>query len=174
MSRDRQQASEGVFTGGVDTLLGGGTTAEGLGCPASTEAHENERQSISYHLPPSSPRTIRNRGAYIMDDPQKYLQQLSDDYQTLQTGKPPTGQSHGDAHCADHAYHSELETTVEARQKLESQLQENKGVQKVRSSVLGGKGKEKKTIFFQSRMIIAVAYLASTSNGIPGILLARG
>ncbi|KAL1986414.1 hypothetical protein VTN96DRAFT_6493 [Rasamsonia emersonii] len=44
-----------------------------------------------------------------MEDPQKHLQQLSDEYQKLQT---------------------ELENNVEARQKLESQLQENKGVQK--------------------------------------------
>ncbi|KAL1967587.1 hypothetical protein VTN77DRAFT_3102 [Rasamsonia byssochlamydoides] len=44
-----------------------------------------------------------------MEDPQKHLQQLSDEYQKLQT---------------------ELENTVQARQKLESQLQENKSVQK--------------------------------------------
>ncbi|KAL2003294.1 hypothetical protein VTN02DRAFT_4415 [Thermoascus thermophilus] len=44
-----------------------------------------------------------------MADPQKHLQTLSDDYQKLQT---------------------ELESNIAARQKLESQQQENKSVQK--------------------------------------------
>jgi len=44
-----------------------------------------------------------------MADPQKRIQALSDEYQQLQT---------------------ELERTIEARQKLESQFQENKNVQK--------------------------------------------
>ncbi|KAI9858634.1 MAG: hypothetical protein M1824_004215 [Vezdaea acicularis] len=47
-----------------------------------------------------------------MSEDQKKLQALSDDYQKLQT---------------------ELQSIIEARQKLESQQQENRGVQKVRS-----------------------------------------
>jgi prefoldin beta subunit len=63
-----------------------------------------------------------------MADPQKRIQALSDEYQQLQTGR--------DLLIVLSSYtrsykHVELERTVEARQKLESQFQENKNVQKV-------------------------------------------
>ncbi|KAL1854121.1 Prefoldin subunit 6 [Paecilomyces lecythidis] len=53
-----------------------------------------------------------------MADVQKQLQALSDEYQKLQTDP-----------CLTKKRPAELETNVEARQKLESQQQENKAVQ---------------------------------------------
>jgi prefoldin beta subunit len=53
--------------------------------------------------------TVCPKSQDAMDEAQKHLQALSDVYQKLQT---------------------ELENTIEARQKLESQQQENQGVQK--------------------------------------------
>jgi prefoldin beta subunit len=67
-----------------------------------------------------------------MGDAQKKLQDLSDDYQNLQAGKkfqnPRKTPTNGGV---------ELGTAVEARQKLESQQQENTTVKKVCGGNLG-------------------------------------
>lgn len=68
-----------------------------------------------------------------MAEDQKKLQELSDAYQKLQTGtasfrlrtSKPTQQL---------ISHPDLQATITARQRLESQQQENKGVQKVSCS----------------------------------------
>lgn len=61
-----------------------------------------------------------------MADDQKKLQSLSDAYQKLQTGSPsPSPQP------SDTDPNPDLQSVISARQKLESQQQENKGVQKV-------------------------------------------
>ena len=61
-------------------------------------------------------------------DPQKQLQALSDEYQGFQTGKwkDTTGDLSNPSNDRP-----ELTTLVSARQKLESQQQENKSVQTV-------------------------------------------
>ncbi|KAI9661302.1 MAG: hypothetical protein M1821_009629 [Bathelium mastoideum] len=60
-----------------------------------------------------------------MADQQKQLQAVSEEYQKLQSG-----QSIGEDLTSNLTPVSELQSTVEARQKLEAQEQENKGVQK--------------------------------------------
>ena len=62
-----------------------------------------------------------------MGDVQKKLQELSDSYQSLQAGATRAESHHP---VTDECL--ELSTAVEARQKLESQQQENTTVQKVR------------------------------------------
>jgi uncharacterized HAD superfamily protein len=61
-----------------------------------------------------------------MADVEKKLQELSDEYQTLQTRRTEPSNRHV---CANST--AELTTNVQAREKLESQQQENKGVQQV-------------------------------------------
>ena len=65
-----------------------------------------------------------------MADQQKQLQGLTDDFQKLQTGESAGGWPLGML-----TRPPELQSVVEARQKLESQQQENKGVQKVPRSL---------------------------------------
>ena len=63
---------------------------------------------------------------------QKQLQSLTNEYQSLQNGMPPrdrdsqTKMSRTTLTC-----YIDMSTLITARQKLESQQQENKGVQKV-------------------------------------------
>ena len=67
-----------------------------------------------------------------MTDQQKQLRTLSEDYQKLQEGDKPR---HENVSIANRKYHIiDLRSNVAARQKLESQQQENRGVQKVRKA----------------------------------------
>jgi prefoldin beta subunit len=68
-----------------------------------------------------------------MGDVQKKLQGLSEEYQKYQGGK---NQSCSTLMPLANSW-AELSTSVEARQKLESQQQENTTVQKVRHHALG-------------------------------------
>jgi hypothetical protein len=63
-----------------------------------------------------------------MGDAQKKLQELSESYQGLQAGKKPSHSQHEKIFAN---VGTELGTAVEARQKLESQQQENDTVKKV-------------------------------------------
>lgn len=64
-----------------------------------------------------------------MAEAQQRAQVLTEEFQKLQTGTPPPH------HLADPSNTSpELQTIISARQKLESQQQENKGVKRVRLS----------------------------------------
>jgi len=72
-----------------------------------------------------------------MADSQKLLQSLSDEFQSLQKGRCSAPMLHQFSSYPV----TDLSTVVEARQKLESQLQENQSVQKVlteRSACLSG------------------------------------
>lgn len=68
-----------------------------------------------------------------MSELQKQLQELSDDFQKIQSGDPGVSRARGRTRLTAFA---ELQSTVEVRQKLESQQQENKGVQEVCSITL--------------------------------------
>jgi prefoldin beta subunit len=74
-----------------------------------------------------------------MGELQKKLQDLSEDYQKLQAGKAHNLSWEAYALLI---FRPELSTTVEARQQLESQQQENTTVQKVRSEDMENTGRD--------------------------------
>lgn len=64
------------------------------------------------------------------------MQGLTDEFQALQKGAGPTAVSADRRGNADGMWSgADLSAVVEARQRLDSQLQENKSVQKVRLSL---------------------------------------
>jgi chaperonin cofactor prefoldin len=65
---------------------------------------------------------------------QKQLQSLTNEYQSLQNGMPPRDRDRRPKNMSRtrlRDFDTDMSTLITARQKLESQQQENKGVQKV-------------------------------------------